>query len=339
MGGALIAASAQAQTFEVGGAGTIGDTVLTTDAGVAQLPATGANWTAAGGTGNTFSYLESPSVAVTATGAVTLTFSHRYNFEDTWDGGAVYVSVDGGAFVKVPLTSFTANGYNGTAQASVWAVDDEIFTGQSTDWSVPTLITSVADLGSLNAGQTVAVEFRGGWDSVNFPAAPNWEIATVTIADTVATLLDVDFTADGTSGFTATNDGTGSSPWLYNATSTSRFELDADTDTADRYTPDIAPAVIDLNGASIEVALLNGTLASGDVFSLFDLSGGSTLSGSINSISLPPNSGVWDTSSLATAVTITMTVAVTPADGLWITDGNGSWIDPANWDSNTLAYG
>ena len=38
------------------------------------------------------------------------------------------------------------------------------------------LIESVADLGTLTAGDTVAVEFRGGWDEAVPGTAPNWEI-------------------------------------------------------------------------------------------------------------------------------------------------------------------
>lgn len=336
---ALGAGSAHGQIIEVGGAGVIGDSTLTTTLGVAKLTATGANWRAPGGNGNTFSSLISPSVAVTATGAVTLTFTHRYDFETTFDGGVVFVSVNGGVFTKVPLASFTTNGYNGVSVASVWPAAEEIFTGTSTDYGVPTLITSVADLGILNATDTVAVEFRGGWDGNTNGANPNWEIGAVNIVDTGGTLLDADFTPDGASGFTASFTGTSNSPWQYNPTQTHRFELDANTDTADRYKPDIVGSVINLNGAKIQVALLNGTLASGDVFSLFDLSVGTTLTGSPHSISLPPSSGIWNTSSLATAGTITLTTAFIPADGTWITDGNGNWIDTVNWSGSTLAYG
>ena len=115
-------------------------------------------------------------------------------------------------------------------------------------------------------------------------------------------------------GFIASITGSRVSPWQYNPTTISRFELDAVTDTADRYKPDIAGSVINLNGANIQVALLNGTLTSGDVFPLFDLSGGTTLTGSFNSISLPPNSGIWNTTTLATAGTITLTPAFTPSE-------------------------
>lgn len=100
------------------------------------------------------------------------------------------------------------------------------------------------------------------------------KIGTVQIADTGGAILDVDFTTAGASGFTVANIGTVAGPWTYIANKVSRFQLDADTDTADRYKPDAAGSAINLNGAKIEVALLNGTLSTGDVFSLFDLTGG-----------------------------------------------------------------
>ena len=339
---ALGGGSAHGQIFEVGGAATIGDSTLTTTLGVAKIPATGANWRAPGGngSGNTYSFLESPSVVVANTGAVTLTFTHRYDFEPDFDGGVVYVNVNNGGFVKVPLASFTANGYNAAINGNTaWPSGEEVFNGTSTDYGIPTLITSVADLGSLVAGDTVAVEFRGGWDGNTNGANPNWEIGSVSIVDTANTLLDADFTPDGASGFIASTSGSGVTPWQYNPTTISRFELDAITDTADRYKPDIAGSVIDLNGANIQVALLNGTLASGDVFSLFDLSGGTTLTGSFNSLSLPPSSGIWNTSTLATTGTITLITAFSPANGTWTLDNAGTWFNTANWASSTFAYG
>jgi autotransporter-associated beta strand protein len=37
--------------------------------------------------------------------------------------------------------------------------------------------------------------------------------------------------------------------------------------------------------------------------------------------------------------TVTATPAPPPTDGTWITDGNGNWSDPANWDLGTVADG
>ncbi|MCB1097228.1 MAG: hypothetical protein KDN22_16765 [Verrucomicrobiae bacterium] len=59
----------------------------------------GGTWSVAGGEGVVASRLVSPVIEVTADGPLTLSFAHRYNFEDDgttrWDGGGVFVSVVG----------------------------------------------------------------------------------------------------------------------------------------------------------------------------------------------------------------------------------------------------
>ena len=76
--------------------------------------------------------------------------------------------------------------------------------------------------------------------------------------------------------------------------------------------------MIDLNNAKLSVVLLSGTLDPGDTFALFDLSSGTTLTGAIDSISLPL--GTWDTTNLAVNGTITYlydgTITYTDANGL-----------------------
>ena len=343
--------SAQAQTIiEVGGAGTIGDDVLATN----TVPVSGGNWTASGGDGGIkYSSLDSPTVQVANTGAVTLTFTHRYDFESDYDGGVVFVNVNGAGFVKVPLASFTANGYNAAINGNTaWPTGEEVFNGTSTDYGIPTLITSVADLGTLNATDTVAVQFRGGWDDNTNGASPNWEIGTVAISDTGATLLDVDFTADGTAGFTASTSGPGSpsSPWTYEKP-TNRFEIDADLLTSDRYAPTTPGDVIDLAGGNIQVEILTGTLNIGDSFTLFDLTGGTMLSGSVGTLSLPAGAQ-WDTSSLATNGTITVRGTANPLINESFADldpslnGNtpgtgltGTWSSGALVANSSLTYG
>lgn len=290
---------------EVAGDGIIGSEVLVSNGGVATLPTQiGSNWRTDGGDGgdapSAFSSLTSPTVVVPTTGPATLSFLHRYNFEVGFDGGAVFVSVNGAEPTYLAPSAFTRNGYVGAVQPTVWQNGEEVFQGKSSGYDLPTLVLSEADLGSLTAGDTISVEFRGGWDSLVFPAGTNWEIGTVMIKDSSnSALLDADFTADGASGFTAvTNAVNPSFPggWEY-AKVRYTFEIDADTLTGDRYAPDILGSVIDLNGADIVVELAGGTLEAGDEFVLFDLTGGTTLSGSIGSLALPP--GLWDSSTLA----------------------------------------
>ena len=178
LGAGIVAGSAQAQTvLDVGGVGVIADETLPA---AGNLPVGGTNWSVVGNNGGIkFSGLVSPAATVGASGPVTLTFNHRYNFEATgnpFDGGAVFVSVNDGAFTYVPLASFSANPYVGptTANAgSTWASGGEdVFFGESAGYATPSLITSVANVGTLTAGDTVRVEFRGGWDAATLNAPP-----------------------------------------------------------------------------------------------------------------------------------------------------------------------
>jgi len=334
------AAGAQAQAiFDVGGSGTIGDTTLTNSSGTAVVPAGGVYWTAdgSGGGDGTIRYarLDSPTLTVQNAGDVTLTFEHRYNFEDDWDGGTVYMSVDDGAS-WTNVTVFTTNGYDKVLASS--GMDGPFpdlvaaFTGQSTNYETSVQITSIANLGTFATNDTIVIQFRGGWDWYSSEPAPNWEIGTVKVTDSsAAVMLDIDF-LDGQSGFTGDSDVGLEGPWTY-PKPISRFEIDADALTADRYAPDVAGSVIDLNDAVVEVVLLSGTLVPSDTFTLFDLSGGTTITGAVESIGLP--TGVWDTSSLGVNGTITYMSSATETlhNGDTAGDYSDTWNQASNWDS------
>jgi fibronectin-binding autotransporter adhesin len=337
---ALGAGYASAQTLHVGGDGTIGDTVLTTIGGTALVGVTGGSWTTAGGTGTPVSStLVSPAAVVPTTGNVTLSFTHRYNFEEGWDGGAVLISVNGNPAVYLPGTAFSSNGYVGnttSGPSNAWAGGENVFYGQSAGYGTPALITSVANLGALTAGDTVSVHFKGEWDEFTTNASPNWEIGAIKLTDGMATdFVDVTFSSGSSSGFTVSSAGPPAGPWVFTLqTAASSFEINGDTLAADRYVPDIPGSILDLSNAAIVVKLLAGTLEGGEVFSLFDLSGGTTLTGTPTSITVPPL-GVWDTSNLAINGTITF---VSPPPTLtWnLTDpGNGVWDEAtANWTAD-----
>ncbi len=295
---------AQAQTIiHVGGEGTIGDTTLPTVSEgsklVAKLQKDGAHWTAAGGEGIVYSHLTSPTLTVPTGGPVTLKFTHRYFLEQNWDGGALYVTVNGAGPTYVDASAFTTNGYTSTGMiGSVYTGGEQTFTGKSTGYDVPTLIESVVSLGTLTAGDTVSFEFRGGWDDATVEAAPNWEIGTVAVRDSANTaLLNVDF-INGPAGFSVVSDGALAGPFVYLAQK-HQFEINGDTLAADRYVPNTpgANTIIDLNDADLGVVLLAGTLNVGDSFTLFGLSGGTTLRGNYNSITLP-GGVLWDLSQL-----------------------------------------
>ncbi len=303
LAGACLSAQAQT-TFYVGGKGVIGTSTLTTAAGVATLPVSGGHWAAAGGGGNRFSTLTSPTLTVSHAGPVTLKFTHRYNFETGWDGGAVYVNVNGAGPAYVDASAFTQNGY--VAAVGLFG-GLQVFNDKSPGWDTATLIQSIVNLGTLNAGDTVSLDFKGGWDDNTFPPDPNWEIGTVEVRDGAnAVVLNVDFLT-GTAGFSVTSDSGLEGPWVYRNNATCQFEINPSvTPNADRFATDVTGAAIDLTDAKLEVVVLAGTLKAGDTFTLFNLSGGTTLQGNYQGLKLP--NGLWDVSGLAPGGNGTITV-------------------------------
>jgi len=134
------------------------------------------------------SEITSPAIVIPGTGPASLSFEHRYNFEfdgTRWDGGQVQMSVNGGSFTMVPNGSFTANGYNGVITGSGVLNGTEGFNGISADYGGGIHITSSADLGTLNGGDSVRLRFivqydefvRGNPDNT----IPGWEIGAVTV--------------------------------------------------------------------------------------------------------------------------------------------------------------
>jgi autotransporter-associated beta strand protein len=143
------------------------------------------------GTDNT-SNLASPIYIVTQSGPVTLSFTHRHSFEQGfYDGGAVDVSVNGGAFARVATASFSQNGYNGTVLANSGTAlqGQEAFVENSAGH--PSFITSVCALGSLVAGDRVQVRFVSSSDNnTSGNLAPQgWEIDSVTVSGSRANLM------------------------------------------------------------------------------------------------------------------------------------------------------
>jgi len=133
------------------------------------------------------SRLNSPALTVPTAATVTLRFNHRHSFEvdatTRWDGGQLRMSVNGGAYVTVPSASFTANGYNNTVGGAnvpqCELAGQFAFTGESTGYISATYITSVARLGTFNAGDRISVQFIGAWDDCSQGQVPNWEIDSV----------------------------------------------------------------------------------------------------------------------------------------------------------------
>lgn len=131
------------------------------------------------------STLISPVINVTSAGRVSLTFVHRHSFEGgAWDGGQVRVSINGGPFTMVPLSAFSANGYNGSVFGDSSSVLSGMpaFVNDSVGHGAGSYITSVAVLGDLNAGDTVQIHFIAGNDTNTRGNTPNWEISSVQVA-------------------------------------------------------------------------------------------------------------------------------------------------------------
>lgn len=92
----------------------------------------------------------------------TLVFTHFVETEPGWDGGNLWISVQGGPFVHVPGSSFTYNAYNMTLNADNTnpLAGEEGFSGIGGRWG-----TSVVDLsGFVSGGETVQFQFAFGKD-------------------------------------------------------------------------------------------------------------------------------------------------------------------------------
>jgi hypothetical protein len=113
-------------------------------------------------------------ITVPITGLVNLDLDHLYNFElngGIWDGGCVMLSLNGGGFVPVPAYAVYSNGYRGKLQSDeLWAMSGlDVFSGSSGSSAVPAnnlgiFLHTTAQLGNFNAGDTLQLQLRGGWD-------------------------------------------------------------------------------------------------------------------------------------------------------------------------------
>lgn len=142
-------------------------------------------WTAKGATvdcGGPFnSKLTSPAYTVPQADEVTLSFTHRYSFEgDYYDGGQVWISVNGGAFTPVSPDNFTANGYAPGNIVGTGIINGQrAFNGDSEGFATGNFITSSVILGNFNANDTIAVQFVGAWDECWAPGQPGWVIKSL----------------------------------------------------------------------------------------------------------------------------------------------------------------
>ncbi|MBK1882739.1 PEP-CTERM sorting domain-containing protein [Luteolibacter pohnpeiensis] len=131
------------------------------------------------------SILISSLISVTSSGETILSFTHRYSFEEGWDGGVLEVSINGATPTYVTLASFLTNGYNLNDPEGLFTIseymDADVFNGDSDGYSSGEYITSTVDLGDLTSGDTVEIRWVALWDNFATGTVPNWEITSVSL--------------------------------------------------------------------------------------------------------------------------------------------------------------
>jgi hypothetical protein len=140
------------------------------------------------GTPGNNSKLTSSTLIVTSDGAVELNFDHAFSFEADWDGGAVYVNVNGGGFTYLDKSAFSVNGYDSTVALLGAHGNTGQFAFSIGSAGYPnSTITSSASLGNFTAGDTIQVQFLGAWDQFANNATggtDEWIISSVEVTNT-----------------------------------------------------------------------------------------------------------------------------------------------------------
>jgi flavin reductase (DIM6/NTAB) family NADH-FMN oxidoreductase RutF len=113
-------------------------------------------------------WIESPTLDVSASDPLIITLRHAYSFEFTddtaWDGGLIEVSTDGGMTWE-DISAYVDPGYTSTINNPVNPIHMRpVFGGTSPDF--PELKTLALDLGSSFSGQALKLRFRIGTDGV-----------------------------------------------------------------------------------------------------------------------------------------------------------------------------
>ena len=128
--------------------------------------------------------LTSPVLSITAGSVHQIGFDHRFSFEPAYDGGQLQVSVNGGGFVTVGNSAFTAGGYTGTIDSRFSNLSliggQQAWTGDSVGYATPNYVTSTATM-AFAAGDTLQIRFLGVWDSRLVGGDPGWVIDNVAV--------------------------------------------------------------------------------------------------------------------------------------------------------------
>ncbi len=197
---------------EAGGANPAGidELLVKLGPGVPGTPAPKSRlgWSATGyNTGTpTSDTLTLPPFTVPDAQPVVMEFTHRYGFEydgTRWDGGAVAVSVNGGAFTTITNAWFSQNGYTGLITGNNVLTGQDAFNGDSEGYLDGSTITSILTVPGVNAGDSIQLQFVGAWDEYSAGRTPCWEINDLLVKSGDAILYSQDF-KNGDGGLAAT---------------------------------------------------------------------------------------------------------------------------------------
>ncbi len=135
------------------------------------------------------STLTVPDLTIATGGEVLLVLRHRYNFEYrdvAYDGGQIRLGINGAATKSLAAGAFIAHGYTGIVQGNNLLKSFEAFTGSTPTHQSGLYITTVASLGTLQAGDTVALQFVAASDPCGRGLYPQWEIKQLELTHSVA---------------------------------------------------------------------------------------------------------------------------------------------------------
>ena len=143
-------------------------------------------------------YLDSPAITVPAGAdgdSIVLTFDHYVATEAGWDGGNVWINVNGGGWALMPATDYRFNPYNGTLGASDNPLGgQEAFTGSDGGLVTGSWGQSQVDAGDyVSPGDSVQFRFALGVDGCN--GLDGWYLDQVEVYHCAEPIIAVDPTS------------------------------------------------------------------------------------------------------------------------------------------------
>lgn len=150
--------------------------------------------------------LLSPEITVPATGNTQLTFKHSYNTEFEWDGGGLFINIDGvqapGSYVDILDAggSFETGGYNYVLVSSTNGNTNTLqnrpaWTGNSNGF-----ITTTINLPASAAGKNIRLLFIAGSDSAITVTNSHWRIDSLSINEFICAKLATTTTVSASAG-------------------------------------------------------------------------------------------------------------------------------------------